>query len=82
MPRDDDTPICGSSKIACYNAAEDDLLHEQYMLGIAGNSDDNQHECNCLPSCTSIRYDAETSQAPFDWDRLKKAYNITDKHHG
>lgn len=23
--------------------------------------------CNCLPSCTSIAYDAEISQAKFDW---------------
>ncbi|KAG4070463.1 hypothetical protein HA402_005695 [Bradysia odoriphaga] len=81
MPRDDDTPICGSSKIACYDAAEDDLLYEQYMLGIAVNRD-SQHECNCLPSCTSIRYDAEISQATFDWERLKYAYKSTDEQHG
>lgn len=81
MPRDDATPICGSLKIACYDAAEDDLIYAQYMLGIDVNRV-TQDECNCLPSCTSIRYDAETSQAPFDWNRLKDAFQSTDEHHG
>lgn len=31
--------------------------------------------CNCLPACTSITYDAEISQAPFDWTELFGAYN-------
>ncbi|KAG8322511.1 hypothetical protein J6590_020211 [Homalodisca vitripennis] len=36
--------------------------------------------CNCLPSCTSIQYDAETSQATFDYKALFGAYreNETD----
>lgn len=36
--------------------------------------------CNCLPSCTSIQYDAETSQATFDYKALFGAFkeNATD----
>lgn len=77
MPRDDKTPICGAAKIRCYDDAEDDLLHQQYIHGVSGGKD-LESECNCLPACTSIRYDAEISQAPFDWNRLKEAFNTTE----
>lgn len=76
MPRDDDTPICGTSKRICYDEAEDDLLHQHYTAGISAN-DISQNECNCLPACTSIRYDGEVSQASFDWKRLAAAFNNT-----
>lgn len=76
MPRDDETPICGTSKITCYDQAEDDLLQEQYVNGIT-DSKDSPNECDCLPACTSIRYDAEITQAPFDWLRLSSAFNNT-----
>lgn len=76
MPRDDTAPICGTSKISCYDQAEDDLIQEQYVNGIT--DDRNSHsECNCLPACTSIRYEAEISQAPFDWQKLYSSFNVT-----
>lgn len=31
-------------------------------------------QCDCLPACTSITYDAETSQADFNWQKLFIAY--------
>ena len=33
-------------------------------------------ECKCLPACTSIEYEAETSQADYDWKALFGAYNL------
>lgn len=37
--------------------------------------------CKCLPSCTSIEYEAETSQADYDWRAIYRAYrlNISDE---
>lgn len=37
-------------------------------------------QCNCLPACTSIEYEAETSQASYDWNALFTAfkYNVSD----
>lgn len=37
-------------------------------------------KCQCLPACTSIEYEAETSQADYDWRAIYRAYrlNITD----
>lgn len=70
------TPICGASKIVCYNNAEDELLKHAFVEGvIAGNTENTG--CNCLPACTSITYDAEISQANFDWVSLYTAYNRT-----
>lgn len=76
MPRDRDTPICGAAKISCYNRAEDNLLKEQFMEGLTLETGAEKVKgCNCLPACTSITYDAEISQAPFDWVSLFNAYN-------
>lgn len=30
--------------------------------------------CDCLPSCTSITYNAETSQADFNWPKVFQAF--------
>lgn len=77
MPRDQDTPVCGAMSIQCYNDAEDALLQREITEGLAGSklNQRGQTECNCLPSCTSITYDAETSQADFDWENLFRAYD-------
>lgn len=34
----------------------------------------NTGKCNCLPACTSLNYNAETSQADFNWKELFKAF--------
>lgn len=69
MPRDKDTRICGQKDIQCYDKAEDSLLGEDMKSGVTSNKDKNTRnvtDCNCLPSCTSINYDAEISQAKYD----------------
>lgn len=50
-----DTLICGSDKIRCYNEAVEKMFDQSYMKF-----------CHCLPSCTSLTYDAEILQAKFD----------------
>lgn len=32
--------------------------------------------CKCKPSCTSIEYEAETSQADFDWRAIYTSYQL------
>lgn len=77
MPRDQSTSVCGATKIECYNDAEDELLQEEIAEGLADSKLNKRGvtKCNCLPSCTSITYDAETSQADFDWENLFLAYD-------
>lgn len=76
MPRDKHTPICGAAKIACYNEAEDSILQKEIDEGLSSSTDSirGNTKCNCLPACTSIQYDAEMSQATFNWKDLFKAY--------
>lgn len=77
MPRDQDTPVCGAMSIDCYNQAEDQLLLQEITQGLEETQQNirGKTDCNCLPACTSITYDAETSQADFDWENLFLAYN-------
>ncbi|XP_063709864.1 pickpocket protein 28 [Culicoides brevitarsis] len=76
MPRDKETPICGAAQIECYNKAEDDILKKEINEGLLTSTDAarGNTQCNCLPACTSIQYDVETSQARFNWEDLFKAY--------
>lgn len=61
-------PICGASNIQCRNDAEVDLLAQDHLDGITKD----QTDCNCLPACSSISYNAEVSHTPFNW---KERYN-------
>uniref|UniRef100_A0A336L784 CSON004091 protein n=1 Tax=Culicoides sonorensis TaxID=179676 RepID=A0A336L784_CULSO len=76
MPRDNNMPICGAAQIKCYNTAEDSILQKEINEGLSGSTDAIRGEttCNCLPACTSMQYDAEMSQAEFNWERLFDAY--------
>lgn len=73
MPHDDQTKICGSSQIECYNEAEDELLSHEVKHSV-NSSYDFRANCDCLPACTSVQYDAEISQADFNWKDLFLAY--------
>ncbi|XP_055708837.1 pickpocket protein 28-like [Phlebotomus papatasi] len=74
MPRYTDTPICGSGKISCYYRTISDLVLRTMEEGLQNNYTNS--DCNCLPACTSIAYDAEISQTDMDWDKLFEALEI------
>lgn len=61
MPRSAGTPVCGLGRRPCYNF-------------VTLSADDN---CNCLPACRSITYDAELSFARYNRRRYLHAQNIT-----
>ncbi|XP_055629359.1 pickpocket protein 28-like [Toxorhynchites rutilus septentrionalis] len=73
MPRDANTEVCGATKIQCYNEAEDALLGQDVMYNVDKRYDFGA-KCDCLPACTSVQYDAEISQADFNWKDLFLAY--------
>uniref|UniRef100_A0A1B0AX56 Uncharacterized protein n=1 Tax=Glossina palpalis gambiensis TaxID=67801 RepID=A0A1B0AX56_9MUSC len=80
MPRTHDMPICREDKIHCYAQAEDDLLLREFTEGLK-TTDFNYRgltECNCMPACTSLVYNAEISQGNFDLDKLLSAMGITN----
>lgn len=65
---DNQTEICGISKINCYQFIDRDV-HNYVHNGM-------EDDCNCLPACTSITYEAEFSQANFDFNGLSNVFRI------
>ncbi|KAK5641661.1 hypothetical protein RI129_010208 [Pyrocoelia pectoralis] len=55
MPRTDDIPICGPALLNCASTA---------------NAFIKSNDCDCVPSCYALRYDAETSQLDWDWNNV------------
>ncbi|KRF94123.1 pickpocket protein 28 [Drosophila mojavensis] len=85
MPRSLDMPVCSENKIHCYHMAERELLvrefHRVRKLNAKGASSDGrpmETACNCMPACTSLVYNAETSQANFDLHEMLAAEGDTD----
>ncbi|KAL5289998.1 hypothetical protein ACFFRR_009784 [Megaselia abdita] len=80
MPRNASTPVCGPSNIKCYNDAEDELLEHEFREGLKTSKENYRGEtkCNCLPACTTIAYDAEISQAEYDFRSQFRAYKYFD----
>lgn len=77
MPRDNVTAICTQADIECYDQAEDDLMRSELSQSLISGSGENKRGktvCNCLPSCTSINYDAEISQADFEFVKVFDSY--------
>lgn len=77
MPRTNSTRICGQNEVECYDLAENGLMLEELEQSLASGSGENKRgktNCNCLPSCTSINYDAEISQADFEYVKVFNAY--------
>lgn len=73
---DNRTKICGAALVRCYQKAEKRLFGEDVMDGV---KDDLvkmfREDCNCLPACTSIIYDADIDRAPLDWNAVLNTYN-------
>lgn len=77
MPRDDNMTICSQKDIMCYDQAENDLLGDDMRSGVESSEEKYLKQitsCNCLPSCTSINYDAEISQANFDHIEVMRSF--------
>uniref|UniRef100_A0A034WQE2 Sodium channel protein Nach n=1 Tax=Bactrocera dorsalis TaxID=27457 RepID=A0A034WQE2_BACDO len=80
MPHTPDTPVCGASNVKCINEAEDQLLLKEFNQGAesAGENVRGRTECDCLPSCTSIAYEAEISQSDFDYKLIANTFKQED----
>ena len=48
-----------------------------YILGNFAEYDNGLFKCNCMPACTEISYDVETSQAQFNLLDTLKAANFS-----
>lgn len=58
-PGASDTKICGAGSLKCYQTAEKELFGEDIIDGLKVlEAKSFRMECNCLPACTTILYDA------------------------
>ncbi|XP_045451668.1 uncharacterized protein LOC123660657, partial [Melitaea cinxia] len=85
MPHGPEMRVCNAGSVACMNNAEMELVTVEIQSRLDEEMSSNDTlgearrvaaECKCLPACTSIEYEAETSQADFDFKALFKAYNF------
>ncbi|XP_022916751.1 pickpocket protein 28-like [Onthophagus taurus] len=65
MPHSEHTQICGSGSTACMKNAR---------TSIVSSVNSTESGCNCLQACTAVTYNAETSQADFNWVKVLEAY--------
>ncbi|KAJ9598439.1 hypothetical protein L9F63_010883 [Diploptera punctata] len=72
MPRTKDIPMCNIRKMNCTEQTKVKFIAD----------DSGMEKCRCLPSCTEIKYDIETSQAMFRSDKLSNAMGVenTEQH--
>lgn len=61
------TMICGAASIRCYQAAQRRLFGEFVIDGTRNDAKLFRENCNCMPSCTSIIYDADIDRAKLNW---------------
>ncbi|XP_063915478.1 pickpocket protein 28-like [Zophobas morio] len=77
MPRDNTTNICGPEKLKCTQKAERDMQTKNLKKKIEENKSKKKKKslahCDCLPVCTDLTYDVDTSQTDWDW---LKAYTV------
>lgn len=61
--------ICGAESKKCYQDAQKKLFGEGIIEGLKDKAAKSfRKQCNCLPSCTTINYDAEIDRAKYDLD--------------
>lgn len=66
MPRTNQTRSCETSEIGCTLKAQIRLL-ELHAISRIKQQTYGQRDCNCLPACYSIQYDAEITQTIFNY---------------
>ncbi|XP_066904744.1 pickpocket protein 28 [Halyomorpha halys] len=71
MPRKEEMKICGPGKKKC-------MVDAQYKLRVSEINSAYKSEmmgsCDCLPACTSILYDGESTQADFNFHDVLRVY--------
>ncbi|KAL4709034.1 hypothetical protein ACJJTC_005895 [Scirpophaga incertulas] len=78
MPHGPNMEVCNTASVACIKGARLELVVTDIESGLHVDNDNDTlgearqiaKKCKCLPACTSIEYEAETSQADYDWKAL------------
>ncbi|KAK5641668.1 hypothetical protein RI129_010215 [Pyrocoelia pectoralis] len=67
--------VCGPGSNECVKKSK-----LKYMK-IEGNSESDNQQCGCLPSCTSLSYEVETSQSEWRWEKSFEALDPPQLSH-
>ncbi|XP_030040427.2 pickpocket protein 28 [Manduca sexta] len=82
MPHATDMAVCNAGRMACIKKSQMELVTIGIQSAIDKKASDTEalnrarevsEQCQCLLACTSIEYEAETSQADYDWEALYRA---------
>ncbi|CAH0725781.1 unnamed protein product, partial [Brenthis ino] len=82
MPHGPEMPVCNAGSVECMKKAQMELFTIEVQSSFEKDTNDKDSfcearlvaaDCKCLPACTSIEYEAETSQADYDWKALYRA---------
>ncbi|KAG7312367.1 hypothetical protein JYU34_001855 [Plutella xylostella] len=85
MPHGPNMSVCNAGNRDCMKQAQVELVTVEILSGLDPHTSHNDTlgdaravaaECRCLPACTSIEYEAETSQADYDWKAIYRAYKL------
>uniref|UniRef100_A0A182JZW4 Pickpocket n=1 Tax=Anopheles christyi TaxID=43041 RepID=A0A182JZW4_9DIPT len=68
MPRENTTRVCGAHEKRCYKRSVIRLMELDQLSVYTG-----QEMCDCLPACTTIKYDVELSNDWLNLDAMQKA---------
>ncbi|XP_050090826.1 pickpocket protein 28-like [Anopheles aquasalis] len=66
MPRTNTTPVCGAEDVRCYRNAATNMME----LGATMMATESIEICECLPACTTIKYDVEISNDMLNLERM------------
>ncbi|KAF2903803.1 hypothetical protein ILUMI_02380, partial [Ignelater luminosus] len=81
MPRANSTPICGPSSKTCMSQANTKFLSSEVSFRIEHperkfprniSEEDFDQDCNCLPACDSLSFDADVSLTEWEWQKGSK----------
>ncbi|CAH1154734.1 unnamed protein product [Phaedon cochleariae] len=72
MPRHNTTNICGNVMTDCMEKAEF-LMKTREIESQLSEDYPTPNSCNCMPICTSLSYQSETSRTPFPWKNIFRA---------
>ncbi|CAG9865181.1 unnamed protein product [Phyllotreta striolata] len=77
MPHENETKICNSGSQVCMFEAQNELLAMDVDAGLqTAASTEVPLGCDCLPACTSLTYNAEYSQATYEYEKMFEAYRV------
>nr|XP_053610910.1 pickpocket protein 28-like [Plodia interpunctella] len=83
MPHGPEMQVCNTGSMECIKKVQMELVVVEVESSLEGQKSEASnearmiaHNCKCLPACTSIEYESETSQADYDWKAIFRVLKL------